>query len=201
MRDYSILRMLRNTGERGVADSHRFDTTRKVDLILKCYNPTEPVFTVMYAGISLGCLFVYPLVCSSCRLVLIGLLIPHEKQDSYLIHVLIGMALITVTSIPALFISDLSLILGLGGAFTGPPLVFLFPAVATLRRGSDARAMRRADSFLKLDEAEGGARRLHAQIGGGPAPPTERLFAWVLLGLGVVFWITAVIFVFVPPGD
>lgn len=104
------------------------------DLLMDCYDPGQWYVMCMYIGMSLVCLFSYPLLQFAARKVLLRMC-GYGLQDDvpYGLHVAVGYAILVGTTLIATFTSNLADVLAFGCAIAGPPVVFELPALAKAR--------------------------------------------------------------------
>jgi hypothetical protein len=126
-----------------------YQITTKVDLLLNCYDPSRPEVLMTYLGMALVCLFSYPLLQFAARKMLLRVAGYEDQVDHvpYPFYVAVGVAILAVTTLIALFVDDLATVLSTGLAWAGPPVVFEIPALAGIR-AAKTRAQRLGCSLL-----------------------------------------------------
>ena len=125
-------------------------------LILNNYATSDPLALVARLGIGVSIIFSYPLNFLGLREGLLTMLkLDGNKQTTHWGATLLLMALMNGTS---LFLKDLGLVVGLGGAVLGSALVYILPA------------------FMAIFEK-----------GGALSTKAEKLGNWALAALGVFF--------------
>jgi sodium-coupled neutral amino acid transporter 10 len=112
-----------------------YQITTKVDLLLNCYDPDRPEVLMTYLGMALVCLFSYPLLQFGSRKIVLRVIGYEDQVDRvpYPIYVAVGVTILAVTTLIALFVDDLANVLATGLAWAGPPVVFEIPAMAGMR--------------------------------------------------------------------
>jgi len=126
-------------------------------LILNNYATSDPLAFLARLGIGMSIIFSYPLNFVGLRGGVLGMLGLSDQADKQSVHVITTVALLCLLNGASLFLKDLGLVVGLGGAILGSALVYILPALMAI--GEKAGVMGK----------------------------TEKLFNWVLSGLGIFF--------------
>ena len=97
--------------------------------ILSNYSSKDGLIGISRIAVAFSLIFTYPLVFVGCRDGFLSLLkVPKEKQtDAYLNKLTIG--LLTIITIAAFNLKDLSFLMAFGGATLGNGLIYVFPAM------------------------------------------------------------------------
>eukprot|EP00979_Chaetoceros_neogracilis_P003927 scaffold687_cov288-Chaetoceros_neogracile.AAC.19 len=97
--------------------------------ILSNYSSKDGLIGISRIAVAFSLIFTYPLVFVGCRDGFLSLLkVPKEKQtDSYLNKLTIG--LLTIVTLAAFNLKDLSFLMAFGGATLGNGLIYVFPAL------------------------------------------------------------------------
>ena len=125
-------------------------------LILNNYATSDTLAFLARVGIAVSIIFSYPLNFIALRENLLGMLKLDKAKAS--VHVASSLLLIVAMNGLALFLKDLGLVVGLGGAALGSALVYILPA------------------FMAIFEK-----------GGALSTKAEKLGNWALAALGVFF--------------
>ena len=126
-------------------------------LILNNYATSDPLAGLARLGIALSIIFSYPLNMTGLREGILAMFGQKAAGAKASVHVLLTLALVLFLNGSSLFIKDLGLIVGLGGAILGSALVYIFPAL------------------MAIGETK------------GAMSPMEKKANWGLTGLGVFF--------------
>ena len=126
-------------------------------LILNNYATSDPLAGLARLGIALSIIFSYPLNMTGLREGILAMFGQKAAGAKATVHVLLTLALVLILNGSSLFIKDLGLIVGLGGAILGSALVYIFPAL------------------MAIGETK------------GAMSPMEKKVNWGLTGLGVFF--------------
>jgi sodium-coupled neutral amino acid transporter 11 len=126
-------------------------------LILNNYATADPLAGLARLGIALSIIFSYPLNMTGLREGILAMFGQKAAGAKATVHVLLTLALVLILNGSSLFIKDLGLIVGLGGAILGSALVYIFPAL------------------MAIGETK------------GAMSPMEKKVNWGLTGLGVFF--------------
>jgi sodium-coupled neutral amino acid transporter 11 len=126
-------------------------------LILNNYATADPLAGLARLGIALSIIFSYPLNMTGLREGILAMFGQTAAGAKATVHVLLTLALVLILNGSSLFIKDLGLIVGLGGAILGSALVYIFPAL------------------MAIGETK------------GAMSPMEKKVNWGLTGLGVFF--------------
>jgi len=111
-----------------------FKVVLQVDLIIECYDPESWYMLFTYIGLTMVCLFSYPLLLFVGRSMILRVMgYPDPNAAPCSLFTLVGLGLITATTIPALFLSNLGFVLALGCAIIGPPIILEMPAYCALQ--------------------------------------------------------------------
>lgn len=111
-----------------------FNVVLEVDLIIECYDPETWYMLFTYIGLTLVCLFSYPLLLFVGRSMVLRIMgYPDANSAPFILFTLVGLGMITATTIPALFLSNLGFVLSLGCAIIGPPIILQMPAYCALQ--------------------------------------------------------------------
>lgn len=126
-------------------------------LILNNYATSDPLAFLARLGIGMSIIFSYPLNFVGLRDGVLSIAGKAEQGKKNSVHVAITLALMLLMNGTSLFIKDLGLIVGLGGAILGSALVYIYPALMAACEKSGAMGK------------------------------AEKLMNWGLTGLGVFF--------------
>ena len=126
-------------------------------LILNSYATGDPLAFLARLGIGMSIIFSYPLNFVGLRDGILSALGKTEEGKKNSVHIALSLLLMLIMNGTALFLKDLGLVVGLGGAILGSALVYIFPAL------------------MATGEKEGA-------MGAG-----EKKLNWALAGLGVFF--------------
>ena len=126
-------------------------------LILNNYATSDPLAFLARLGISMSIIFSYPLNFVGLRDGVLSIAGKAEQGKKNSVHVAITLALMLLMNGTSLFLKDLGLIVGLGGAILGSALVYIYPALMAACEKSGAMGK------------------------------AEKLMNWGLTGLGVFF--------------
>eukprot|EP00927_Polykrikos_kofoidii_P084615 TRINITY_DN8975_c0_g1_i1.p1 TRINITY_DN8975_c0_g1~~TRINITY_DN8975_c0_g1_i1.p1 ORF type:complete len:438 (+),score=43.22 TRINITY_DN8975_c0_g1_i1:74-1387(+) len=103
--------------------------------VLKNY-PAEGCMPILLASIGMEVIFTYPLIFTTARESIIGLvpaLQRANRSNPHGAHTILTIVLVLVTSLVACCIRDVSLVIGLCGATIGSCLCWIFPAMIYLK--------------------------------------------------------------------
>lgn len=97
--------------------------------ILSNYSSKDTLIGISRIAVAFSLIFTYPLVFVGCRDGILSLVkVPKEKQtDSLLNRLTIG--LLTLITVAAINLKDLSFVMSFGGATLGNALIYIFPAL------------------------------------------------------------------------
>lgn len=98
-------------------------------LILNNYATSDPLAFLARLGIGLSIVFSYPLNFVGLRDGILSIAGKAEEGKKNSVHVAVTVALMLLMNGASLFIKDLGLIVGLGGAILGSALVYIYPAL------------------------------------------------------------------------
>jgi len=112
-------------------------------LILNSYATADPLAFLARLGIGMSIIFSYPLNFVGLREGILSSLGKTKEGEKTSVHVGLTLALMVLMNGAALFIKDLGLVVGLGGAILGSALVYIFPALMAI--GEKAGAMGKAE--------------------------------------------------------
>eukprot|EP01063_Lacrimia_lanifica_P024664 TRINITY_DN32532_c0_g1_i1.p1 TRINITY_DN32532_c0_g1~~TRINITY_DN32532_c0_g1_i1.p1 ORF type:complete len:643 (+),score=152.59 TRINITY_DN32532_c0_g1_i1:55-1983(+) len=106
----------------------------KASSTLACYDPTDPLICALYIGICLTAISAFPLALLSCRGTIALMVFKKGNTDTSLPqHLGLTLAIVALVGGVSMVAKTISSVLGVGGAFVSPPLVFLLPAASYLR--------------------------------------------------------------------
>mmetsp|Transcript_2740 Transcript_2740/g.4130 ORF Transcript_2740/g.4130 Transcript_2740/m.4130 type:complete len:311 (+) Transcript_2740:627-1559(+) len=114
-----------------VATALGFATFGKSSLgfVLSNYSSKDSLIGLIRVVVAFSLIFTYPLVFVGCRDGVLSLLkIPEEKQTNSFLNQL-TVAILSVITIAAINLRDLSFVLSFGGATLGNALIYIFPAL------------------------------------------------------------------------
>jgi len=101
-------------------------------LILNSYATADPLAFLARLGIGMSIIFSYPLNFVGLREGILSGLGKTEEGKKTSVHVGLTLALMVLMNGAALFVKDLGLVVGLGGAILGSALVYIFPALMAI---------------------------------------------------------------------
>lgn len=110
-----------------------FSKVLEVDVVLECYDPKSWYVCVTYIGLVTVCLCCYPLFQFAARTILLRMAGYPDGVAPFTMHACVGVGLVVLTLMPALFISKLSAVVALGNAIVAPPMALQMPAVVGLK--------------------------------------------------------------------
>jgi len=108
-------------------------------LILNNYATSDTLAFVARVGIGASIIFSYPLNFVGLREGVLGMFGAQEAGKKNVVHVALTVGLLCLMNGAALFMKDLGLVVGLGGAILGSALVYIFPALMAI--GEDKGAV------------------------------------------------------------
>ena len=115
-------------------------------LILNNYATSDPLAFLARVGIGLSIIFSYPLNMTGLREGVLAMFGKKAAGDKPIVHIGLTLLLLLVMNGASLFLKDLGLVVGLGGAILGSALVYIFPALMAI--GEKAGAMSPAEKTL-----------------------------------------------------
>merc|ERR1719393_167364 len=101
-------------------------------LILNSYATADPLAFLARLGIGMSIIFSYPLNFVGLREGILSATGKTEAGKKNSVHVALSLALMLIMNGSALFVKDLGLVVGLGGAILGSALVYIFPALMAI---------------------------------------------------------------------
>lgn len=121
----------------------------QVDLVVQCYSPQSWYILLTYVGLTMVCLFSYPLFLFAGRSIVLRMLGQGDSAEAqYGIFAGVGFAILLASVLPALFVSNLGYVLAIGSAFVGPALTMEMPALCGLCLAEDHSRRVKCGSLL-----------------------------------------------------
>jgi len=115
-------------------------------LILNNYATSDPLAFLARLGIAMSIIFSYPLNMTGLREGVLAMFGKKAAGEKTIVHVLLTLVLVCVMNGASLFVKDLGLVVGLGGAILGSALVYIFPALMAI--GETKGAMSKSEKAL-----------------------------------------------------
>jgi len=115
-------------------------------LILNNYATSDPLAFLARLGIGMSIIFSYPLNFVGLRGGVLGMLGLSSQADKRSVHVITTVVLLCLMNGASLFLKDLGLVVGLGGAILGSALVYILPALMAV--GEKAGVMGKTEKAL-----------------------------------------------------